>query len=174
MPLCPFHLPPPPSLRFFDFDNQTLTTLIGKLGRGHADGDIEKAALNRPRAVVELKDGSLVVVDAGNSALRLIDPQWRTVSTLKLPRFTDAWGLVAVYSKARGQVLYVSDRAQAVIMMVFAVKPQVRKRETSLLWSGRCKHTLIAPPHPITSLGLPAASHQRFAHAHRCGTHEHP
>lgn len=116
------HSLPSRSLRFYSFEKQQVETLVGKRGRGRADGPLADAALNRPRGLAELRDGSLVVVDTGNAVLRLIDAQWRTVTTLK-QRFIEPYGVAARYDAKLGQLIYVSDRDQGCIYMLFCPKP---------------------------------------------------
>ena len=55
---------------------------LGLFDFGHRDGDAEQALLQHPLGVGVLPDGSVVVADTYNGALRRYDPATRTVSTL--------------------------------------------------------------------------------------------
>ncbi|GAA2572034.1 NHL domain-containing thioredoxin family protein [Pseudonocardia hydrocarbonoxydans] len=55
---------------------------LGLFDFGHRDGDAAQALLQHPLGVAVLPDGSVVVADTYNGALRRYDPATRTVSTL--------------------------------------------------------------------------------------------
>ncbi|QJY47637.1 NHL domain-containing thioredoxin family protein [Pseudonocardia broussonetiae] len=55
---------------------------LGLFDFGHRDGDAGQALLQHPLGVAVLPDGSVVVADTYNGALRRYDPAARTVSTL--------------------------------------------------------------------------------------------
>lgn len=61
-----------------------VTTHVGQglFDFGHVDGAADEALLQHPLGVAELPDGSLVVADTYNGALRRFDPATGTVSTL--------------------------------------------------------------------------------------------
>ena len=57
-------------------------TLAGTGEAGAKDGPISIATFNQPTALAVLPDGKMVVDDNGDSSLRLVDPNSKTVSTL--------------------------------------------------------------------------------------------
>jgi thiol-disulfide isomerase/thioredoxin len=71
------------ALRWLDAD-ESVHTAIGKglFDFGHRDGKADQALLQHPLGVTVLPDGSVVIADTYNGALRRYDPQTDEVSTL--------------------------------------------------------------------------------------------
>ncbi|MEO6082699.1 MAG: NHL domain-containing thioredoxin family protein [Umezawaea sp.] len=71
------------ALRWLDAD-RTVHTAIGKglFDFGHRDGQADQALLQHPLGVTVLPDGSVVIADTYNGALRRYDPSTDEVSTL--------------------------------------------------------------------------------------------
>ncbi|NEY34178.1 redoxin domain-containing protein [Streptomyces sp. PRKS01-65] len=63
-------------------DGESVVRRIGTGARGFADGDAATAAFNEPQGLALLEDGSVVVADTVNHALRRLDPASGEVSTL--------------------------------------------------------------------------------------------
>ncbi|MEW1772983.1 NHL domain-containing thioredoxin family protein [Streptomyces sp. NPDC086777] len=63
-------------------DAETVVRRIGSGTRGFADGPADTAAFNEPQGLALLDDGSVVVADTVNHALRRLDPATGAVSTL--------------------------------------------------------------------------------------------
>ncbi|MER5525091.1 thioredoxin-like domain-containing protein [Streptomyces sp. NPDC002677] len=63
-------------------DAETVVRRIGSGGRGFADGPAAEAAFSEPQGLVLLDDGSVVVADTVNHALRRLDPATGVVTTL--------------------------------------------------------------------------------------------
>ncbi|MEV5882389.1 NHL domain-containing thioredoxin family protein [Streptomyces sp. NPDC052020] len=63
-------------------DGESVVRRIGAGTRGFADGDIATAAFNEPQGLALLEDGSVVVADTVNHALRRLDPASGEVTTL--------------------------------------------------------------------------------------------
>lgn len=65
-------------------ENQRVTTVIGKglFEFGHLDGNAPDALLQHPLGITELPNGSIVIADSYNAALRLYNPETQKVSTL--------------------------------------------------------------------------------------------
>jgi thiol-disulfide isomerase/thioredoxin len=71
------------ALRWLDAD-RTVHTAIGRglFDFGHRDGQADQALLQHPLGVTVLPDGSVVIADTYNGALRRYDPSTEEVSTL--------------------------------------------------------------------------------------------
>ncbi|AKJ11981.1 alkyl hydroperoxide reductase / thiol specific antioxidant / Mal allergen [Streptomyces incarnatus] len=65
-----------------DEDAETVVRRIGSGMRGFADGGPEEAAFSEPQGLALLADGSVVVADTVNHALRRLDPGTGEVTTL--------------------------------------------------------------------------------------------
>lgn len=63
-------------------DAETVVRRIGSGRRGLVDGGPERAAFNEPQGLALLEDGSVVVADTVNHALRRLDPAAGAVTTL--------------------------------------------------------------------------------------------
>ncbi|TQK97761.1 thiol-disulfide isomerase/thioredoxin [Streptomyces puniciscabiei] len=63
-------------------DAETVVRRIGSGTRGFADGGPEEAAFSEPQGLALLADGSVVVADTVNHALRRLDPETGEVTTL--------------------------------------------------------------------------------------------
>ncbi|CAM5697166.1 NHL domain-containing thioredoxin family protein [Streptomyces fumanus] len=63
-------------------DGESVLRRIGSGARGFADGSAEAAAFNEPQGLALLPDGSVVVADTVNHALRRLDPGTGEVTTL--------------------------------------------------------------------------------------------
>ncbi|WP_225824332.1 NHL domain-containing thioredoxin family protein [Streptomyces naphthomycinicus] len=63
-------------------DGETVVRRIGSGGRGFADGGHREASFNEPQGLALLDDGSVVVADTVNHALRRLDPATGEVTTL--------------------------------------------------------------------------------------------
>ncbi|MFC5634032.1 NHL domain-containing thioredoxin family protein [Streptomyces bullii] len=63
-------------------DGETVVRRIGAGVRGFADGSCDAAAFNEPQGLAFLEDGSVVVADTVNHALRRWDPATGEVTTL--------------------------------------------------------------------------------------------
>ncbi|CAL9469301.1 Thiol-disulfide oxidoreductase ResA [Streptomyces sp. enrichment culture] len=63
-------------------DGESVVRRIGAGTRGFADGDLATAAFNEPQGLALLEDGSVVVADTVNHALRRLDPAAGEVTTL--------------------------------------------------------------------------------------------
>ncbi|MER6735259.1 NHL domain-containing thioredoxin family protein [Streptomyces puniciscabiei] len=63
-------------------DAETVVRRIGSGTRGFADGGSEEAAFSEPQGLALLADGSVVVADTVNHALRRLDPGTGEVTTL--------------------------------------------------------------------------------------------
>ncbi|ALU39487.1 integrase [Kocuria flava] len=57
-------------------------TVVGRRGAGFADGPAETAQLDHPEDLQILYDGSIVVADTGNHAIRHLDPAFRELDTV--------------------------------------------------------------------------------------------
>lgn len=71
------------AIRVYDIKTKTLTTLAGNGKAGMKDGALKQAQFAEP-ADVHLYNGKLYVADTNNSAIRIIDLEKGTVSTLKV------------------------------------------------------------------------------------------
>ncbi|MGW0812511.1 NHL domain-containing thioredoxin family protein [Streptomyces viridiviolaceus] len=63
-------------------DGESVVRRIGSGARGFADGSAESAAFSEPQGLALLEDGSVVVADTVNHALRRLDPASGEVTTL--------------------------------------------------------------------------------------------
>ncbi|MFB9461186.1 NHL domain-containing thioredoxin family protein [Streptomyces cinereospinus] len=63
-------------------DGESVVRRFGSGARGFADGPSEAASFNEPQGLALLDDGSVVVADTVNHALRRLDPASGAVSTL--------------------------------------------------------------------------------------------
>ncbi|MDO5619505.1 integrase [Kocuria sp.] len=76
------------SLRYLTFDTDKVdgdphvVTVIGKHGSGFQDGEAEHAKLLAPESVNILYDGSVVIADTGNQAIRVLDQESMEVRTV--------------------------------------------------------------------------------------------
>ena len=76
------------AVRAIDLTSRRVTTLAGAAAagdgsRGFADGSFEAARFNKPAGIAATKDGKLLIVaDAGNHAIRLLDLEKRVVTTI--------------------------------------------------------------------------------------------
>jgi len=59
-----------------------VVTVVGRHGAGYVDGPAEDAKLAHPEDLQILYDGSVVVADTGNDALRHLDPSEGEVTTI--------------------------------------------------------------------------------------------
>lgn len=115
-------------LRCYSFRTGLTRTIIGKQGGGCVDGDVADALLNRPRGLAELSDGSILVVDSGNAAIRLLDRGLRRVETIvRHGGLIEPWGIAVVKEVNNADIVYVTDRAQHCIFRLEKRKPPVRQ-----------------------------------------------
>ena len=76
------------SLRYIAIDTDRpdgdprVVTVVGRHGAGFADGPADEAKLNHPEDLQVLYDGSIVVADTGNHAIRHVDITHREVFTV--------------------------------------------------------------------------------------------
>ncbi|OPG04552.1 alkyl hydroperoxide reductase [Streptomyces sp. GKU 895] len=63
-------------------DGESVVRRIGSGRRGFADGPADAASFNEPQGLAPLPDGSVVVADTVNHALRRLDPATGAVTTL--------------------------------------------------------------------------------------------
>jgi len=63
-------------------DGESVVRRIGSGRRGFADGSADAASFNEPQGLAPLPDGSVVVADTVNHALRRLDPATGEVTTL--------------------------------------------------------------------------------------------
>lgn len=71
------------AIRVYDIASKTLSTLTGNGKAGFKDGALKEAQFAEP-SDVHLYQGKLYVADTNNSAIRIIDLEKGTVSTLKI------------------------------------------------------------------------------------------
>lgn len=76
------------SLRYLSFDmdkgdgDPHVVTVIGKHGAGFQDGPAETAKLQSPESVNILYDGSVVIADTGNQAIRVLERESMELRTV--------------------------------------------------------------------------------------------
>lgn len=76
------------SLRYLEFDmdkgdgDPQVVTLVGRHGAGWQDGPAEEAKLRTPESVNILYDGSIVIADTGNNAVRVLDRETQELRTV--------------------------------------------------------------------------------------------
>lgn len=76
------------SLRYLEFDmdkgdaDPHVVTVIGRHGAGWVDGGVEEAKLSAPESVNILNDGSIVIADTGNDAVRVLDLETQEIRTI--------------------------------------------------------------------------------------------
>ena len=71
------------AIRKLDFSTNTVTTVAGTNASGYQDGTVSQARFNHPFGVLASPDGTkLYVADTGNNAIRLIDLNAGTVTTI--------------------------------------------------------------------------------------------
>ncbi|NHU85255.1 integrase [Kocuria sp. JC486] len=76
------------SLRYLEFDldkgdaDPHVVTVIGRQGAGYVDGEAGQAKLSAPESVHILYDGSVVVADTGNNAVRVLDLETQELRTV--------------------------------------------------------------------------------------------
>ncbi|HWG38543.1 MAG TPA: hypothetical protein VN690_12575 [Terriglobales bacterium] len=71
------------AIRKLDLSTQTVTTIAGANASGYVDGPLLTARFNHPFGVLASSDGTkLYVADTGNNAIRLVDLNLGTVSTI--------------------------------------------------------------------------------------------
>lgn len=107
-------------IRKLDLTAQVVTTLAGATSAGFSDGALDAARFNAPQGVALSSDGGkLYVADSGNNAIRVVDLEAGTVSTLAgggaagsrdgtgaAARFNDPTGLAL---DGTGKILFVGD-----------------------------------------------------------------
>lgn len=86
---------------------------------GHIDGPAAQALLQHPLGVAELPDGSVVVADTYNGALRRYDPSSGAVTTL-VDELAEPSDVLVVPDDARGHVLAVVESAAHRVTRVVA------------------------------------------------------
>ena len=70
-------------IRVVDLENANqVSTLVGQVKGGYADGSFSQALFNQPSLVVYLHDQQLAVYDSGNNRIRLVDLRKKTVTTI--------------------------------------------------------------------------------------------
>ncbi len=97
----------------------TLTTLAGSGTPGFVDGIGVAASFDTPTGVATLADGSVIVADTGNDALRrvAVDGSVTTVSSMDFSGSSSAWRPVGVAAGSQGR-LYVTDARAQVVELV--------------------------------------------------------
>ena len=76
------------ALRFIEVDTDRpdgaprVVTVVGRRGAGYQDGPAAEARLSRPEDLQMLYDGSVVVADTGNHAIRHVDTENWEVTTI--------------------------------------------------------------------------------------------
>ena len=130
------------AVRAIDLTSRRVTTLAGAAAagdgsRGFADGSFEAARFNKPAGIAATKDGKLLIVaDAGNHAIRLLDLEKRVVTTIAgdgaagAGAFADGNASAArfnrptgVGARADGHLLYVADAINDQVRQVIVRMP---------------------------------------------------
>lgn len=72
------------AIRLIDVARLSVRTLVGEglFDFGHVDGPADRARLQHPLGVIALTDGRFAILDTYNGAVRVLDPESGTVSTL--------------------------------------------------------------------------------------------
>lgn len=76
------------SLRCIEIDTDKpdggpqVCTVVGRAGAGFTDGPADQAQLDHPEDLQILYDGSIVIADTGNDAIRHLDPASRELDTV--------------------------------------------------------------------------------------------
>jgi streptogramin lyase len=94
----------------------TLTTLAGSGTPGFVDGIGMAASFDTPTGVATLADGSVIVADTGNDALRrvAVDGSVTTVSSIDFSGSSSVWRPVGVAPGSQGRLYVTEARAQVV------------------------------------------------------------
>ncbi len=122
---------------------------------GHVDGPARQALLQHPLGVAELPDGSVVVADTYNGALRRYDPVTEAVSTLA-EGLAEPSDVLVVPDEVRGHVLAVVESVAHRVTRVVAppealVVPEERHRThrpPTLLAPGSLQLQVVFDPPP--------------------------
>ncbi len=106
-------------VRKLDLNAQLVTTIAGGTTAGYTDGSLSAARFDQPMGIAASPDGSRIyVADTGNNAIRIIDLNADTVSTLAggHPGTADGVGTLAEFNGPEGvaldptgAALYISD-----------------------------------------------------------------
>ncbi|WP_110080617.1 NHL domain-containing thioredoxin family protein [Actinokineospora spheciospongiae] len=134
----------------------TVHTAVGKglFDFGHRDGDADQALLQHPLGVTALPDGSVVVADTYNGALRRFDPVTGRVSTLATG-LAEPSGAVLV----DGELLVVAsaahrlERPVAAARLVDGQAHQVKRPPTDIA-AGELELAVVFEPPPGQKLDL--------------------
>ena len=106
--------------RIVEFSNGGIRTVAGGIGPGLVDAEGHAAAFDTPTGLAALDDGSLVVADAGNDALRRIAPSGGVTTIATIDRTGSAtwlWRPIGVAPGSQGR-LYVTDARARVTELV--------------------------------------------------------
>lgn len=114
------------AVRALDLASGQVRTLIGRglFHFGLADGPLEDARLQHPLALALAGDGTLIIADSYNNALRRLDPEGATLSTLPLP--PDTLAEPAGVTVAGPDRLLVSDTNRHRVLEIAPATGQVR------------------------------------------------
>ncbi len=104
-----------------------VSTVVGTGKSGSEDGDFSKASFNSPKQLVWVDDNRLVVNDDGDQALRLVDLNKKTVSTLA--KVGGIWNIV--YFPGRDEIYFTASDGGTFR------KLNLKTREVSVIFQGR-------------------------------------
>lgn len=136
-------------IRKLDLNAQVVSTIAGGSSTGYVDGPLAAARFNNPYGIAATSDGNkLYVADTGNNAIRLVDLQAGTVSTIaggggagsadgagKAAQFSAPMGVALSHDET---VLYVSDYNNHTIRRIDLASGQVTTIAGQV---NRCGHT---------------------------------
>lgn len=136
-------------IRKLDLNAQVVSTIAGGNAAGYVDGPLAAARFNNPYGIAAAADGNkLYVADTGNNAIRLVDLQAGTVSTIaggggagsadgagKAARFSAPIGVALSRDET---ILYVSDFNNHTIRRIDLGSGQVTTLAGQV---NRCGHT---------------------------------
>lgn len=136
-------------IRKLDLNAQVVSTVAGGSSAGYVDGPLAAARFNNPYGIAATADGNkLYVADTGNNAIRLVDLQAGTVSTIAGgggAGSADGTGKAAQFSAPMGvalshdeTILYVSDFNNHTIRRIDLGSGQVTTIAGQV---NRCGHT---------------------------------
>lgn len=123
-------------IRKLDLNAQVISTIAGGSSAGYVDGPLASARFNNPYGLAATSDGNkLYVADTGNNAIRLVDLQAGTVSTVaggSGAGSADGTGKTAQFNHPVGvalsrdeTILYVSDYDNHTIRRIDLTSGQV-------------------------------------------------
>ena len=157
------------AVRAIDLTSRRVTTLAGAAAagdgsRGFADGSFEAARFNKPAGIAATKDGKLLIVaDAGNHAIRLLDLEKRVVTTIAgdgaagAGAFADGNASAARFNRPTGvalspdgHLLYVADAFNDQVRQVIVRMPATLVAKAAppqqLQQPGQAANATLPPP----------------------------